>query len=67
MNKPKLVLVLTDGKVTSAYASPELLNRIDIQIVDYDKEGLEPSLDTELAELEIKENFLIEQEICQSH
>lgn len=67
MNKPKLILVLTDGKITSAYASPELLNQIDVQVIDYDKEGLEPSLDTELAELEIKENFLIEQEICQLH
>lgn len=67
MPKPKLIIVQTSGKITSAYASPELLNRIDIQIIDYDKEGLNPSLDTELAELEIQENFLVEQEICQQH
>lgn len=67
MNNPKLIIVQTSGKITSAYISPQLLNRIDIQIIDYDKEGLQPSLDTELAELQIQENFLVEQQLCQQH
>lgn len=67
MHKPKLIIVQTSGKITSAYVSPELLNRVDIQVIDYDKEGLTPTLDTQLAELEIQENFLVEQEICQQH
>lgn len=66
MSKFKLVIVQTSGKITSAYLSPELLNRIDIQVLDYDREGMKPSLDTQLAELQIQENFLVEQELCKT-
>lgn len=71
--KSKIVVIVTQGRVTSAYVSPELKGQFDIQVVDYDhpinkrhykKNREKDATKVEIAEIEIQEHILVEQKIA---